>query len=151
MMSPPIAGDTTASILASEKSAASACPSFSAKRGYCKTSAHWTYVPLCSPLDNSKCPCRIAPAVSNIFSNSSRFSISAQPTAAGSQASKCQEISRRFPRCQGTEPLLDCFLRPAGAAQPSGWVPGIFDGSNRATVRFHPEPQNVPLPEKNSI
>ncbi len=75
IMSPPMAGETTASILLSEKSAASACPSFSANRGYCRTSAHWTYVPLCSPLDNSKCPWRMAPAVSNSFSNSSRFSM----------------------------------------------------------------------------
>src|SRR6266446_4460390 len=73
MTSPPIAGETTASILTSEKSAASACPSVSAKRGYCRTSAHWTYVPLCKPLDSSKCPWRMAPAASNSFSNSSRF------------------------------------------------------------------------------
>src|SRR5260370_38893346 len=42
IITPPTAREPTASILASENKAASACPSFSANRGYCKTSAHCT-------------------------------------------------------------------------------------------------------------
>ena len=50
-------------------------PTFPQTAGYCSTSAHCTYVPLCSPLDSSKWPCRMAPAVSNIRKISSRVSI----------------------------------------------------------------------------
>jgi hypothetical protein len=32
-------------------------------------------MPLCSPLESSKWPCRMAPAASNIFNNSVRFSM----------------------------------------------------------------------------
>ncbi len=107
MMMPPSAGDTTASMVASEKSAASARPSFSAERGYCKTSAHCTYVPLCRPLVSSKWPCRMAPEASNMRSNSSSCNISprqsreaARLTAGACKRRTVSSLAAVVARCQ---------------------------------------------------
>jgi len=68
----PIAGETTRLILAIRKKRSQRLPQLLANRDIAGQAA-LDVGPLCNPLDNSKLPMRMAPAVSNSFSNSSAF------------------------------------------------------------------------------
>src|SRR4051794_4130770 len=93
MITPPIAGDTTASIRSRTSAgifAASARASRSARAGSIRTRAHCRYFGLRSPDERMKCPSSNAPAARNSPRMSSSLIISVRPLSRFATRAKCR-------------------------------------------------------------